>query len=115
MSKARNTELQRVAAMARRISESPAWSKILDSTERRVRFEDGFIQGWFARNINAKPAPKFKIVGWCAESPGGSLIRDSHGFPIVRDSLADMKESVFSQRLDIPKPLYERIPAKRKP
>jgi hypothetical protein len=63
MSKAHDTELQRVAAMARQISGSPAWSKILDSTERRVRFEDGFIQGWFAGKVNAKPAPKYRKVG----------------------------------------------------
>jgi hypothetical protein len=93
MSKAHNTELQRVAAMARRISESPAWSKILDSTERRVRFEDGFIQGWFARNINAKPAPKYREA-----------------------TQAEIGQAGSSYHYAKPITLYvKRIPAKRKP
>jgi len=36
-----------IYAWARTISESKAWRPILGSTLRRVRFEDGYVKGWF--------------------------------------------------------------------
>ena len=41
-------ELYRVHEDAKKISKSEAWKLLLTTMDKRVRFEDGYVCGWFA-------------------------------------------------------------------
>lgn len=53
----RKDEAGEVYAKARTVSASKAWSTLLSTTRDRVRFEDGYVAGWFAHKHSKKHKP----------------------------------------------------------
>ena len=52
-------KLDRILNLARKLSHGK-WSKILVTTEEKVRFEDGFLQGWLMCEKALKPRMRNK-------------------------------------------------------
>jgi len=50
----KKTLYEKAYQKAKEISHSKKWSKLLDTIDRKVRFEDGYAAGWLDRHYEKK-------------------------------------------------------------